>query len=294
MKLGIEKWLQRYFVIAVFNLSAVTLYLSYICGVNLDVTLVVVSALTIGLAFILERKMPFRATWNLNIGDLKTDLSSAMILVVLVEPAVKVILPLLIVTGYTLLGAAYTESYLPFLYQLIAVTLLIEFGKYWSHRWHHAQASLWWLHAMHHSSERLYFLNNLRIHPLNYLVNIFIGLAPAMFLGFSADAILGYLVLTQPLLFIQHANINLNSGWANYIFSTNEVHRWHHSTVPSEANRNYGNALLIWDHVFGTFKAPNGFSKEKGVGLFSSSSGYPTQASYWQQVKSMFNHSCCV
>lgn len=294
MKLGIEKWLQRYFVIAVFNLSAVTLYLSYICGVNLDVTLVVVSALTIGLAFILERKMPFRATWNLNIGDLKTDLSSALILVVLVEPAVKVILPLLIVTGYTLVGAAYAESHLPFLYQLIAVTLLIEFGKYWSHRWHHAQASLWWLHAMHHSSERLYFLNNLRIHPLNYLVNIFIGLAPAMFLGFSADAILGYLVLTQPLLLIQHANINLKSGWANYIFSTNEVHRWHHSTVPSEANRNYGNALLIWDHVFGTFKAPNGFSKEKGVGLFSSSSSYPTQASYWQQIKSMFNHSCCV
>lgn len=294
MNVGLEKWLQRYFVIAVFNLSAVALYLSYVCGVNLEVTLVMVSALTVGLAFILERKMPFRATWNINIGDLKTDLSSALILIVFVEPMVKVIIPLLIVVGYAILGLSHFENAMPLLYQVIAVTLLMELGKYWSHRLHHSQAHLWWLHAMHHSSERLYFLNNLRFHPLNYIINAILGLAPAMLMGFSADAILGYLVLTQPLLLIQHANIDLKSSWANYIFSTNEAHRWHHSTLPSEANRNYGNALLIWDHVFGTFKAPNGFSNEKPVGLFSSSSSYPAQASYWLQIKSMFNLRCCV
>ena len=203
-------------------------------------------------------------------------------------------LPLLVITVYKLLGVEFYESLMPFFFQVITVTLLIEFGKYWSHRLHHLQPSLWWLHAMHHSSERLYFLNNLRFHPLNYFLNSIIGLAPAMLIGFSPNAILSYLVLTQPLVLIQHANIDFKSGRANYIFSTNEAHRWHHSTMSSEANSNFGNALLIWDHIFGTFRAPDGFSKEKRVGLFFSNTNYPAKSGYWLQIKSMFNPRCCL
>ena len=115
-----------------------------------------------------------------------------------------------------------------------------------------------------------------------------------MLLGFSPNAILSYLVLTQPLVLIQHANIDFKSGRANYILSTNEAHRWHHSTMSSEANSNFGNALLIWDHIFGTFRAPDGFSKEKRVGLFSSNTNYPAKSGYWLQIKSMFNPRCCL
>ena len=259
---------------------------------NLENVLVLVSALTLLLAFMLERKIPFREAWNKNKNDLKTDISSALTIVVLVDPMVKILLPLLIVMIYKSLGIDHAESSQPFFVQVIAVTLLIEFGKYWSHRLHHLQPCLWWLHAMHHSSERLYFLNNLRFHPLNYLLNSIIGVAPAMLIGFSPNAILGYLILTQPLVLMQHANIDLKSGWANYIFSTNEAHRWHHSTKSSQANKNYGNAVLVWDHVFGTFKASDGFTEEDHVGLFSSSACYPAKSGYWQQIKSMFNSRC--
>jgi sterol desaturase/sphingolipid hydroxylase (fatty acid hydroxylase superfamily) len=284
-----EKLVKGFFVIVLVLLSGIVLFIANAQGLNLESILVVVSALSFGLAFFLERKIPYREAWNKNIGDLKTDLSSAVTLVILIEPMVKVLLPLLIIVVYKWVGVDYSESSLPFFFQVIAVTLLIEFGKYWSHRLHHLLPSLWWLHAMHHSSERLYFMNNLRFHPLNYLFNSIIGIAPAMLIGFSPNAILGYLVLTQPLVLIQHANIDLKSGWANYIFSTNEAHRWHHSTISSEANKNYGNALLIWDHLFGTFRAPDGFTKEKPVGLFSSSTCYPAKSSYWLQLKSMFN-----
>ena len=289
-----KNWVKRFFVIVLVNLSGAMLFFAYELGLSLESAVLIISVPTLIAAYLLEKEMPFRESWNQNRGDLKTDLSSAVVLIALVDPVVKALLPLLILVVYRFLDVEQTESSLPFWAQVFSVTLLIEFGKYWSHRLHHAFSPLWWLHAMHHSSERLYFLNNLRFHPLNYLFNSIIGVAPAMLIGFSPDSILGYLVLTQPLVLIQHSNIDFRSGWANYIFSTNEAHRWHHSTLSSEANKNFGNALLIWDHVFGTFKASNGFSKNKRIGLFSSSSGYPAKSGYWQQVKSMFFSPCCL
>ena len=37
-----------------------------------------------------------------------------------------------------------------------------------------------------------------------------------------------------------------------------ELHRWHHSVVTLESNHNYGNNLIIWDLLFGTWYLPPG------------------------------------
>jgi len=288
-----EQYIKNHFVITLVSLSVVSLILSNNYGVNLEITALILSALTFASILFLEKKIPFRENWNHNVGDLNTDINSAVMLITVVDPMVKLLIPLLIITVYKLLNLERTEISLPLLAQVMTVTFIIEFGKYWSHRLHHRLPSLWWLHAMHHSSKRLYVVNSLRFHPLNYVINSMAGLLPVMLIGFSPNSILGYLILTQPLVLIQHANIDFKSGWANYIFSTNEAHRWHHSTRPSTANRNYGNAILIWDHIFGTFKASQGFSKEEPVGLFSDSSDYPANAGYWQQLLSMFSTLCC-
>ena len=129
------------------------------------------------------------------------------------------------------------DEELPFARQLIGATLLIELGRYASHRLHHSVAALWWLHAMRHSSERLYAINNLSFHPLNYAINFAIGVVPAMLLGLSDEALLGYLAILQPVLMLQHANIDRKSGWANYVFSSNEVHRRNHSSLPMKPTR---------------------------------------------------------
>ncbi len=91
----------------------------------------------------------------------------------------------------------------------------------------------------------------------------------------------------------QHANLDARHGPLNYLLSTNELHRWHHSTVSHEANRNYGNALILWDLVFGTFKYHKGENAPQQVGLFSGSAHYPATASYWRQLLSMFSSVCC-
>ena len=146
---------------------------------------------------------------------------------------------------------------------------------------------------MHHSSERLYAINNFRFHPLNYVINFLAGAVPAVALGVSPEAMLGYLAITQPILMLQHANIDLKSGWLNYLVSTNELHRWHHSSDSAEANSNYGNAIVLWDQLFGTFRYVKSGNTPDQIGLFDASAAYPSRSSYFSQMKSMFTAGCC-
>jgi sterol desaturase/sphingolipid hydroxylase (fatty acid hydroxylase superfamily) len=56
--------------------------------------------------------------------------------------------------------------------------------------------------------------------------------------------------------FFQHSNIYLRFGLLSGIFSTAEMHRWHHSQIPAESNSNYANVFIIWDRLFGTYYRP--------------------------------------
>jgi sterol desaturase/sphingolipid hydroxylase (fatty acid hydroxylase superfamily) len=286
--------IQRYLVLMLVSASLLLFTMARQIGVSLDLAVLVASVTTLAVVWWLERKVPYRKLWNESHGDLATDISSAGVLIAVIDPLLKAIAPLAVVALY---GACFTTPLVvewPFWLQVAVVLLLVEFGKYWAHRLHHAAAPLWWLHAMHHSSERMYFLNGMRFHPLNYIINFGLSVFPVILLGFSPEAILGYLAATQPVVLLQHANIDLRHGALNKIFSTPEVHRWHHSTIPNEANRNFGNALLIWDHVFGTFKSETGFDQSRAIGLFSSSEAhYPSTSGYVAQLLSMFRPPCC-
>jgi len=54
------------------------------------------------------------------------------------------------------------------------------------------------------------------------------------------------------MVFFQHSNIKLKFGIINYLISTEDLHRWHHSCVEKESKSNYGNNTIIWDILFGT------------------------------------------
>lgn len=286
--------IQRYLVLMLVTASLMLFTSAWQMGVSLEIAVLVASVSTLALVWWLERKLPYRKQWNKNHGDLVTDVASAGVLVVVVDPLIKAIAPSALVALYAAFFTTPLVVEWPLWLQVAAVLLLVEFGKYWAHRLHHAVAPLWWVHAMHHSSERLYFLNGMRFHPLNYMANFALSVWPVMLAGFSPEAILGYLAITQPVVLLQHANIDLRHGVLNKLFSTPEVHRWHHSTTPDEANRNFGNALLIWDHVFGTFKSATGFDATKTIGLFSlSKAQYPATSSYLGQLLSMFRPPCC-
>jgi ornithine lipid hydroxylase len=266
-------------------------------AMNLEVLVLITTVASLIIAIAMERYLPFRKSWNVSADEIGTDLTSATVLLGAVDPLLKYAAPLLVVYFYSLLPilglTQYAWSQAPFLLQLVAATLLIELGEYWSHRMHHQHKKLWWLHAMHHSSERLYAMNNFRFHPLNYFFNFSLGIFPAMLLGVPPEVLLAYLSISQPVLMLQHANINLRSGCLNTIFSTNELHRWHHSTADTEANNNYGHAFVFWDQVFGTYRHEREKTSPKKVGLFYTSHRYPGKQGYFSQLRSAFTPNCC-
>lgn len=274
-------------------LQSVSIFtLAYFQNWQLEVALLVGTLVALITGIIAERLLPYRTDWNKSQGDVKTDATSAVLLVLVFDPLLKLVGPMAVVAVYGWLSMSPSTwlSTMPLLGQIIVVTLLVELGRYWSHRLHHTIQPLWWLHAMHHSSKRLYVINTMRFNPLNYMLNFLIGVFPVLLLVPSPDALLGYLALSQPVLMLQHANIHLKSGWLNYVFSTNELHRWHHSQDTGKANSNFGNAIVLWDQLFGTFRIESvqDFT-ESPVGLFESSRSYPGDANYFRQILSVYH-----
>lgn len=245
----------------------------------------------------LERWRPFEPAWARADGDTATDALSAAVLVAGVDPLLKAVLPLAAAAALgTKAGSPWLLAGWPLAAQVVAAVLWLELARYGVHRLHHQVPALWRLHALHHGARRLYWLNNLRFHPLNHALNTLVSTLPLLLLGAPAEVLLGALALTQPVMLLQHLNAQTANGWQNWVFSTNEIHRWHHSTTPAEAHANYGSALVLWDLVFGTYKAADATSRPQHIGLFGNGDDHPTQASYGQQVLAPFRPllpACC-
>jgi len=79
---------------------------------------------------------------------------------------------------------------------------------------------------------------------------------PFMILGVSEEVIGLHFVLYAINGFFQHCNIDLKYGWLNYVVSSSDLHRWHHSRNPEESNHNYGNNIILWDLLFNSFFLP--------------------------------------
>lgn len=242
------------------------------------------------LSFVMERLFPLHDNWNKGTGDTFGDIGSLVVVFGIIDGALKWLGPFAILA---LLPPKTATLGLPLWVQILAVTLLIEFGAWLSHWAHHKYKPLWALHVMHHSTERLYTLNNFRFHPLNYTINYLVMFLPILALGFSKDAILGYTALSLPVLLFQHSNIRFDFGILNLFFNTNAVHRWHHSANYKEGMHNYGRALVIWDHLFGTYHNPSDRDEPKSIGLGSSGASYPKSHQTLSQILWPFCRACC-
>ncbi|HEY0586345.1 MAG TPA: sterol desaturase family protein [Pseudoduganella sp.] len=292
----LKRLLTRYFLLAALVFSLGSFLAAKRAGISLELAVIVPNMLILVAAALAERRLPYRRDWAAERGDLRTDITSAALLFAVIDPLLKWGLPLALLAfagvGAPAAGATIVPADWPFAVQVLVAAMVAEFTSYWSHRLHHRWPALWWLHALHHGSERMYWLNNFRIHPLNYAINYVLGFAPLLLIGTPTDVILGYLALTYPVLMLQHANLPLRSGWLNYVFSTNEVHRGHHADNPTEGDCNFGRALVVWDWVFGTFRYNAKANDPAAVGLYRPTR-YPAHASFARQLGSMFLPGCC-
>ncbi len=266
------------------------LYFSTLGSSTQEAYLTIATLALIGLSLAMERLFPLHNEWNSNKGDTAGDIGSFVFVFGIIDGALKWLSPFIILA---LLPDMGTASSWPLWLQIIVTTLLIEFGAWISHWAHHKYKPLWALHAMHHSTERLYTLNNFRFHPFNHVINYLIMFLPLLALGISTEAILGYTALTLPVLLFQHSNVGFSFGILSYILNTNTLHRWHHSAAYKEGMHNFGRALVIWDHLFGTFYNPADEEEPDTIGLASDGSPYPQPNHTLKQILWPFTKECC-
>jgi ornithine lipid hydroxylase len=208
---------------------------------------------------LLEIYFPAREAWQPSAIDVKTDL----LFMVVVQMLFPRLLGFTVVIGISRLNLVDNESLLflwphdwPLAAQLLLMLLSTEFFRYWLHRLAHNWPFLWRFHAVHHSPHKLYWVNVGRFHPIEKLIQYLVDALPFLVLGVSEDVLAMYFVFYSINGFFQHCNIKLRLGFLNYIVSGPELHRWHHSKLTAESNNNYGNNLIFWDLVFGSWFLP--------------------------------------
>jgi sterol desaturase/sphingolipid hydroxylase (fatty acid hydroxylase superfamily) len=224
---------------------------------SLEVLALIIVVASASIVYLSERLLPYRKNWNISQQDVNNDVISLFVILTLLEPVVKISTVWISSIILMAIGNSISMELFPadwaLIYQLVIFSVVAEFGRYWMHRWSHNNKYLWRFHVVHHCPSRLYQFNGYRIHPLNYLWNYFLGQFPLVLLGASQEVILLYFVFSSIIAAFQHANIDSKSGFLNWIFSTNELHRWHHTTDQSIGHKNHGSVLIIWDIVFGSY-----------------------------------------
>ena len=138
---------------------------------------------------------------------------------------------------------------------LLWVLLLIstDFIWYWYHRLAHEINILWAVHIVHHQSEDYNFTVSARITVLQaFLRGGFWCVLPII--GFPAPMIVGMLLVHGLYPFFIHTKLIGKLGILEYLIVTPSHHRVHHASNEQYLDKNYGDVLIIWDKLFGTFQ----------------------------------------
>jgi sterol desaturase/sphingolipid hydroxylase (fatty acid hydroxylase superfamily) len=131
--------------------------------------------------------------------------------------------------------------------------VLIDFVFYIYHRCSHKIRFLWAIHMSHHSSEEMNFGVSLRQAWLGPVSKIpFFAILPLI--GFDPTVIAVAGVISTLWGVVGHTQMVGKLGPLEWILNTPSHHRVHHGSNPEYIDKNYGNLLIIWDRLFGTFE----------------------------------------
>lgn len=206
----------------------------------------------------LERVSPHVASWNAPRHEVRQDVAYLLLAAVL-QPLGK-LAGLALASAVSLAIVALIGPHelvgLPTSARALIAFAAADLGKYALHRLAHERAGWWRFHAEHHAPRRMYALNATRLHPVNLLWNLGLDAAAPALLGLDLRTATLLAVLRGSVSILQHANVRLVLGPLSWVFSTPELHQWHHSSELGEANSNYGSTLIVWDVLFGTRRWP--------------------------------------
>ena len=141
----------------------------------------------------------------------------------------------------------------PFMVQVLVVMFTFEFGQYWMHRAMHNWTPLWLTHAPHHHITQLNAMKGFIGNPIELFL---ISLGITALLDVDLNALFAAITAGGAIATYAHANVRADPPiWYGYFFTTIRNHSLHHTALSYEDTRcNYGNSVIFWDRVFGTYK----------------------------------------
>ncbi len=160
-------------------------------------------------------------------------------------------------------------------WQWLCLFIFTDFIWYWYHRLGHEVNILWAAHVVHHQSDDFNYTVSARITVFQSLARgIFWCLLPLI--GFSPSATYIMLLVHGAYPFFTHTQMIGKLGILEYFFVTPSHHRVHHSSNPEYLDKNYGDVLIIWDKLFGTFR------EEKAIPVYGLTKPLESHSFLWQ------------
>jgi sterol desaturase/sphingolipid hydroxylase (fatty acid hydroxylase superfamily) len=144
--------------------------------------------------------------------------------------------------------------------------VIVDFFNYWIHRIMHEVEFLWQIHKFHHAATDFIIITGNRVHPIEKLFSRSIIFIPLSFIGAPAEMYLGVLIVIEFIDKMQHSMVNWQWGWiGRYLIFSPVGHRIHHSEEEEHWDKNYGDILVIWDKLFGTYYYGSNINEKIGV-----------------------------
>lgn len=142
---------------------------------------------------------------------------------------------------------------MPVSLQIVTVIIISDFIGWFDHWTRHKIPFFWALHKVHHAPRQLNFFTNERLHPMDYVAIVTVGI-PFLFLDLevAVPAFIGWTIFKEVHLYFVHANIRTDLGPLRYILTTPQSHRIHHSIERKHQDQNFAVHFVIWDFLFGT------------------------------------------
>jgi len=139
-------------------------------------------------------------------------------------------------------------------YSMLILFLSIDFIYYWVHRFGHSLNILWAAHSPHHSAQEMNFFVAVRASVTQRLVS-FLFFWPLTLIGFKPEYIYMMAAIHLFIALTHHTEFIYKMwGWIEWFFTTPSHHRVHHGANYKYLDKNYGEFLIIWDKMFGTFE----------------------------------------
>ena len=132
--------------------------------------------------------------------------------------------------------------------------LLYDLAWYIDHRLAHRVGLFWAMHQVHHSSTSY----NMTVASRGFVVDTTLLSRPMFYLlpllGVSPFQFICIMICTNIWGIAQHTRLVGRLPVLDWVFATPANHRVHHGREPQYIDRNYGEVLMIWDHLFGTYQ----------------------------------------